>query len=306
MKRITVFIIVLLMPSGVWAWDGSGHMTAGAIAYYYLKVHNPAVLSKVLATLRLHPWYNQQHWKDTLALLKPDEQDAGLFMLASTYPDDAKKIPHFIDGDRTHKLWHYIDYPFVAPGSSAIPQQPKSPNAQEKLNELVRDLPAAGNSSAKAVNLAWLFHLIEDIHQPLHTAQLFDADNPGGDSGGLKTFIRIDTGSPRELHGVWDELVKGKVKTYPANASRLLAMDKYKESNLPELSANPKIADWILKESFLAAKQFAYLDGTVAGTQSHPTTVHVQYLKDASPLGEKRVVLSGIRLAKLLVTIYHG
>jgi hypothetical protein len=27
-----------------------------------------------------------------------------------------------------------------------------------------------------AVALAWLFHLVGDIHQPLHTAQLFTAD----------------------------------------------------------------------------------------------------------------------------------
>jgi S1/P1 Nuclease len=30
----------------------------------------------------------------------------------------------------------------------------------------------------KAIALAWLFHLIGDIHQPLHTAQLFTTTIP--------------------------------------------------------------------------------------------------------------------------------
>jgi hypothetical protein len=305
MKKAKLILLLFLMPFSVWAWDDNGHRTAGAIAYYYLKDNNSAVLQKVLATLKLHPWYKQR-WKASLKQLAPGDLDAALFMLASTYPDDAKKIHNFTDGDSTHKLWHYIDYPFVAPGSSAKPKQPKSPNAQEKLTELIGNLPSAINSPQKAVDLAWLFHLIEDIHQPLHTAQIFDNFNRGGDRGGLNTFIIIDKGTGKQLHSFWDGLVKGADTIYASKAKALLKMDKYKENNLPELAANLKFEDWILKESFPAAKQFAYLNGTVTGNEEHPTTVNDSYLKNAGPLGEKRVVLSGIRLAKLLVTIYHG
>jgi hypothetical protein len=35
----------------------------------------------------------------------------------------------------------------------------------------------------KAIELAWLFHLVGDIHQPLHTAQLFIVEYPQGDRG---------------------------------------------------------------------------------------------------------------------------
>jgi S1/P1 Nuclease len=30
----------------------------------------------------------------------------------------------------------------------------------------------------RAIALAWLFHLVGDIHQPLHTSQLFTVDYP--------------------------------------------------------------------------------------------------------------------------------
>jgi S1/P1 Nuclease len=33
----------------------------------------------------------------------------------------------------------------------------------------------------KAIALAWPFHLVGDIHQPLHTAQLFTVDYLKGD-----------------------------------------------------------------------------------------------------------------------------
>jgi len=46
----------------------------------------------------------------------------------------------------------------------------------------------------KAIALAWLFHLVGDIHQPLHTAQLFTVDYPKGDRGGNEIMCVGDTG----------------------------------------------------------------------------------------------------------------
>jgi hypothetical protein len=39
----------------------------------------------------------------------------------------------------------------------------------------------------RAIALAWLFHLVGDIHQPLHTAQLFTVDYPRRDRAGMKS-----------------------------------------------------------------------------------------------------------------------
>jgi S1/P1 Nuclease len=36
------------------------------------------------------------------------------------------------------------------------------------------------DAERKAIALAWLFHLVDDIHQPLHTAQLFTIEYPEG------------------------------------------------------------------------------------------------------------------------------
>jgi S1/P1 Nuclease len=52
----------------------------------------------------------------------------------------------------------------------------------------------------KAIALAWLFHLVGDVHQPLHTAQLFTAEYPNGDRGGNEICVRAtQAGQPVDL-----------------------------------------------------------------------------------------------------------
>jgi hypothetical protein len=70
------------------------------------------------------------------------------------------------------------------------------------------------------------------------------------------------------------------------------------------LSANKKVNDWIKKEGISLATTSVYKNVTIRGTQSNPTTVDAAYASEAKALAEKRVVLSGIRLAKKLVEIY--
>jgi hypothetical protein len=304
MKKIKLLLVTLMVPFCTFAWHGNGHMTAGAIAYYYLKAHNPAALQKVLATLKRHPWYGQRHWNDTLAMLPANQQDVGLFMLASTYPDDAKQIHGSIDGNPIHHKWHYVDYPFVPVGQNIQPLPLPTPNAQQKIDELLTVIPGERDSPQKAVDVAWFFHLIEDIHQPLHAASMFNTNNPTGDGGGNNIYIRVNMGAKQVLHSYWDDLVKGTLPQYAGNAQLLLANPAYKESNLPELTTNLIPDDWITKESFVLAKTVAYSNGAVNGTRAVPTNVTAAYNTTAKALGERRVVLAGIRLAKLLAKLY--
>ena len=56
-----------------------------------------------------------------------------------------------------------------------------------------------------------------DIHQPLHTAQIFNVDYPNGDRGGNEICIRVtQTGQPMDLHRFWDGVI-----TSSSNLTRL-------------------------------------------------------------------------------------
>src|SRR6476469_10036495 len=69
----------------------------------------------------------------------------------------------------------------------------------------------------KAIALAWLFHLVGDIHQPLHTAQLFTVEYPQGDRGGNEICLRVtQSGQPMDLHRFWDGVI-----TSSSNVTRL-------------------------------------------------------------------------------------
>ena len=69
----------------------------------------------------------------------------------------------------------------------------------------------------RAIALAWLFHLVGDIHQPLHTAQLFTVDYPQGDRGGNEICVRVkEAERPMDLHRFWDGVI-----TSSSNLTRL-------------------------------------------------------------------------------------
>src|SRR5262249_56447705 len=112
-------------------------------------------------------------------------------------------------------------------------------NVQTRGHEAVNSLTAlAENESVvknvnsgerKAIALSWLFHLVGDVHQPLHTAQLFNADYPNGDRGGNEICVRVtETGQPMGLHRFLDGVITSSQNftPLPNNADALRSHQK--------------------------------------------------------------------------------
>jgi S1/P1 Nuclease len=90
-------------------------------------------------------------------------------------------------------------------------------NILTALAENERVIMKETDPERKAIALAWLFHLVGDMHQPLHTAQLFTVDYPQGDRGGNEICVRVtQTGQPMDLHRFWDGVI-----TSSSNLTRL-------------------------------------------------------------------------------------
>lgn len=302
MKNFKLAFLLLVVPLLSFAWNAGGHSTSGALAYTYLKKNNAAVLQKVLTSLQYHPWYHSR-WADTLAKTNPDQKDITLFMLASVWPDEVRRIHEYGGGDKTK--WHYINYPFIPENETIQASAPEKINAVEKLNSLLTELKTQKESEEKAINLCWLFHILQDLHQPLHTIGLFDANHPTGDRGGNDTYIKFaDSTKTWVLHSYWDKLVHAENSGYQSYAQKLLDLRIYKVSKLSELKSNLKVEDWVKKESWNLAVTKAYLKGTIKGTKENPTIVNIEYNRESRAIAERRVVLSGIRLAGSLIQIY--
>jgi hypothetical protein len=184
---------------------------------------------------------------------------------------------------------------------------------------LRKDLASETNAQLKAYELAWLEHLVGDIHQPLHGVARFvgDKSDLGGNSVKIaltanlkKKFLasrpHAATGNaPSELHAFWDDLPG--VTSDPALALRPAA------DFAKSLSAAPAndITDtdpnnWSTK-SFVTAKSDGYVSPIGAGnttSNGKAFTMTNAYYNQALLDTKSQIALAGARLAKMLNDIW--
>src|SRR5215467_12865482 len=125
-------------------------------------------------------------------------------MQAARWADDIRTN----DKQQHRAPWHYINWPFK-PDKEPASVQTREPEPVNILTAMVENQRiVANNPERKAIALASLFHLVRDIHQPLHTAQLFTVDYPKGDRGGNEICVRVTpAGQPMDLHRFWDGVI---------------------------------------------------------------------------------------------------
>jgi hypothetical protein len=143
------------------------------ISYQILQQENPQAIENVRAMLEKHPWYANQ-WQTRLPVVPVADHGLVLFMQASRWADDVRS-----QGKAQNRpSWHYINLPFKPDGQPANVQirEPDPLNILTALAENENVVKNENDSEQKAIALTWLFHLVGDIHQPLHTTQLFTVD----------------------------------------------------------------------------------------------------------------------------------
>jgi hypothetical protein len=81
------------------------------------------------------------------------------------------------------------------------------------MAENERIVRTANDPAKRGVALAWLFHPMGDIHQPLHAIQLFSREYPNGDRGGIEMCVRASlNAAPVQLHRLWDGVITSSGK----------------------------------------------------------------------------------------------
>jgi hypothetical protein len=110
-------------------------------------------------------------------------------MLAARWAADIRTR----DQAQSRLPWHYVDFPFKPEGEPASIQaiQPPPENILTAIAVNERILRNGSDPAKRGIALSWLFHLIGDIHQPLHTIQLFSREYPNGDRGGNEMCVRV-------------------------------------------------------------------------------------------------------------------
>jgi hypothetical protein len=275
-------------------WNVTGHSVIAAIAWNHL---TPIARAKVVALLRSGP--PEAHFGDLEPTSgTPDERARQLFVVASTWSDVIRNraiAQHAYD----RPAWHYADYFWKEKDGKieSLPEMgPGVENAVERIRALRAVLAARGADSSRAVALAWIEHLVGDIHQPLHASTRVTPDLPKGDRGG--NDFRLG-GNPNSLHAYWDDILD---IVAPPDGDRGAGVDRWAnviEQRLPmssfttaELDAGVDV--WV-RESVEISQRVLY-----PPTLAEHAVPGADYRKTADAVAEKRIALAGYRLAVLL------
>jgi len=283
-------------------WD---HRLPGSLA------REPADHREGKGVLERHPWHANQ-WQDRLQDVPSAEHALVLFMQAARWADDIRIR------DRQHHRgpWHYINWPFKPERQPASVQtrEPEPVNILTAMAENESGVKNQNDIDRRAIALAWLFHLVGDIHQPLHTVQLFTVEYPKGDRGWNEICVRVTpAGQPMDLHRFWDSVITSSSNLIRLrNKARALRNRQgFERGQLTEL-ASTDFESWA-KESFEIAMKIAYRnDGRIGSPRSEnmdctmvaaAPVVPVGYVVSARRIADRRMILAGYRLAGLLTRV---
>ncbi len=311
MKRATLIAILLCVPAQpAIAWNKAGHMVTGAIAHQVLEAADGEAIARVVAILEHHPAYPR--WQKAMQKYTPAERSMYLFMQAARWPDDARDDPVYYPPDARHDQLHYINFPYKPAGQPASVQTapPISNNILRGFSEKKKLATQSLDKKERAISLCWVFHLVGDVHQPLHTTSLFTTQFQKefgmliGDRGGTRFYIRAKDGAfPISLHKYWDDLLLSSETFQNVRnlATELRLRKSFARELLTEL-ANVEFEHWASKESHPLAKEVAYRNGTLKGSpqMKRAQPLPADYAKTTQPIAERRAVLAGYRIAAVV------
>jgi len=189
---IRVFILgafIVLPAMSSFAWDDTGHKVTGYIAWQQM---SPAAREAVIRILRTAPEDSDLSAFYLNGAESENTRKLEYFMLVTTWADIVRDRAFETRNKKYHKSnWHYDDIFWKQENGKAtvLPKPEDSGQAVNRLIEfdkLLRTTSASDND--KAIAIAWIAHLVGDIHQPLHTSARVTDKEPKGIKGQIFFF----------------------------------------------------------------------------------------------------------------------
>jgi hypothetical protein len=277
-------------------------MVSAAIAYDDLAASgDQAVIDTVVKLIASHP--DKAAFEVAAGRTTGAERARRLFMQMARWPDDAR------GGVFDHPTWHYAFRPAV---DGAHPPATAPPEAVDgaAIEALALNLKELGDprapAAARAQALCWLFHILGDIHQPLHSAQRFSQEFPDGDHGGSLEWVRDpETGEAISLHWFFDDSVSRTDDPDQAEARARQIEGQFPRPRLSELSPSPVLpqafAHWAFDESYPLAKALAWrADAATGASRQTAAQLPAGYVAAVKAATARRMALAGYRLADVL------
>jgi len=301
--------LILIPVIQTFAWDDVGHKITAYIAWQQM---TPEVRDRVIKILTSAPEDAQlSTFYAQYGSRSEEVRRREFFMIAATWAD--------IIRDRNfdtrykkyhHSNWHYTDTAWTIKDGKVqlVNMSEEGGFALSKIIEFIKLESSAAKDSEKAIGIAWLEHLIGDIHQPLHASARFTEQEPKGDQGG-NLFLLTPVGTPRDkqenLHWFWDSIV---IRNEPNEKDECeadyidpMAHDIMKKYPLGKMQARLALNDpeqW-KRESFEIASTRIYTPDLKRNEMPSQS-----YKKTAMKIAEERLALAGYRMGELFNQIF--
>jgi hypothetical protein len=252
MKNIFFICAFALISVKSFAWGAKGHKIVAEYAKMALSA-NPQIIDSV------------QFFLGTMT-----------FQEASVWMDEVRSDPSY----DYLKPRHYVNVE-----RDATYVKTNDENAVNELEHVISILSAKGprDKDKIAMALRELFHLIGDLHQPLHCGY-------GEDKGG--NTISVNYGDSQNLHSMWDTgLIKEENITLNGCLKLSNTLSKAEMQEIQKID----VVKWMTESREYLP--FVYSFGKNGKITS-------DYSSKAKPIIEKQLVRAGIRLAAVLYTCF--
>lgn len=237
------------MPIQSFAWGKKGHSLVAEVAFNYLDANTKKIVLQYLDGMTI-------------------EQ-------AATWMDEIKN-------DHSYDYLKPLHYTNVEKGQNIVSNDGK--NIIGALQQTIKELKNYKSLSKEEVKtkICILFHLIGDLHQPLHVGD-------GEDMGGNKYQINFNNRGTN-LHSLYDS---GIIENKGLTLQQCLNSKKYTKAEFSQIEKIDVIS-W-------ANQSRSYL-GTIYRTDGH--TVNEVYIDKNYLIIQEQILDAGIRLSSVLKDIF--
>jgi hypothetical protein len=284
-------------------WDYFGHHVVAAIAWDHMDAETRAAAVSLLEKAPPDA--------DLATLLPPrGRPDAvrqrELFLKASGWADFVRDDAFERRKQRYDKpSWHYVNH-FWTPSVDGHGHGPRLLPERGTLGELITTMESVRRSvsdpsrseAERAVDLAWILHLVGDVHQPLHSSARVTESEPDGDRGG-NDFVLDER--LRNLHAYWDGILR-RVERQRHSESYFAWVDRVAKE-IQELHPRSSCAEELKETDFM---EWSRQGASLARNEAYPRTLvrgvepSRAYRDHVFAIAQRRVAVSGYRLAALV------
>ncbi|MEP7165693.1 MAG: S1/P1 nuclease [Ferruginibacter sp.] len=252
-KGIAAFLFIIILISGSqksMAWGKKGHELVAQIAFQFLDDSTKKIVKGYLGNLSIEEAAN---WMD-------DERSNSYYNYMRT--------------------WHYLDI-----DKGEVYKASSERNIITVLHSAIVDLRLYKTIKRKETkrDLLLIFHLMGDLHQPLHTGYAIDK---GGNT--------IEITSPAvsgNLHSVWDtQIIDAKNITLDSCLQLYATLETAEVAALREINE----LKWMYQSRSLLDTVYSFKDNYL----------DQQYIDNNARIIKKQLVIAGIRLAAVLNEVF--